>query len=299
VMFVIFLGTGNALPSIDRANTMLALLAHPDDPAVLIDCGGDPYRALCRSGLNAERISDIIITHAHIDHIGGLPSLIESFRIAGRTTPLHIYGLPQVLETAKALFQAFAFELTLDCWPFSIELHEWQAEQTHQIGVFTVTTMVTEHSVPSVGLRVACRDVANSPIFGYTSDTVAIPALHEIAQGADFFVAEATYSQGMEEDARHVHHMTAQQAAEIAANGQATTLGLVHLSVSHEEERAVIQEAHQSFKRTIIVPHDQDIYLVDHARTRRIRRLLGATLRKQDASRHWKNLVPSARVAGI
>lgn len=272
-MYVAFLGTGNALPSIDRANTSLALLAQPTGQAVLIDCGGDPYRSLCRANLDAGRISDLIITHAHIDHIGGLPSLIESFRIAGRTTPLHIYGIPQVLQTSRALLEAFHFELTLDHWPFPIAFHEWEAGQTHVVGDFIVTTMTTEHSIPSIGLRVAINNNANGPIFGYTSDTSTTPTLAPIAQDTAFFVAEATYLRGMEDSARQARHMTAYQAAEIAANNHTNTLGLVHLSATHIDERIVVREARQAFRGAIIIPHDQDVYQISQKQVRRLRRL--------------------------
>jgi ribonuclease Z len=271
-MFVVFLGTGNALPSLDRANTALAVVAAPGRRAVMIDCGGDAYRQLLRAGLHAESVSDLIITHAHIDHIGGLPSLIESFRIAGRTSPLHIYAIEQPLQVARELLRAFAFELTLQHWPFPVELHLVQTGHAEQIGDFTVMPMPTDHTVPSIGMRMTATATPDGPVFAYTCDTRTAPMLADIARDATFFVAEATYFQGHEEVAQLVGHMTARQAAEVAVAGEAHALALVHLSVPNTLENNVQREARTAFRHEVFVPRDLSVFRVER-RVRRMARL--------------------------
>jgi ribonuclease Z len=272
-MFVIFLGTGNALPAVDRANTSLALLAAPQARAVLIDCGGDPYRGLLRVGLETEKISDIIITHAHIDHLGGLPSLIESFRIANRKSPLTIYANAFSRRVIDALLTAFSFELTLNEWPFSVIIKDFCPGNTQIIGDFTITAMETEHSVPSMGLRVSVTNLPQSPIFAYTSDTRDCPQLSRIAANADFFIAEATYLRGNEDAARVVSHMTVAQAAEFAKCGQSRSLGLVHLTVNHNEEHKVLREARSVFGGHVIIPRDGTIVEITQRHVKTVRHI--------------------------
>lgn len=72
---VIFLGTAAALPTGDRSNTALAIPAEAGSSGLLVDTGGDIYPALCRAGLAQDALSDLFITHAHIDHIGGATQL--------------------------------------------------------------------------------------------------------------------------------------------------------------------------------------------------------------------------------
>lgn len=257
-MYVVFLGTGNALPSVERANTALAVAAGRGAHATLIDCGGDPFRNLLRAGVDAARLDDVIITHAHIDHIGGLPSLIESLRIAGRTAPLRIFGNAHVLQVIRGLLEVYAFELTLDNWPFPLTFHEIAAGERQAIGAFQVEVCATEHSVASVGLRLAANGNPQT-LLGYTSDSLHSPLLGAIAQDAPLFIAEATYSQGHEEEARLVHHMTITQAATIAAAAHASALALVHLSMPAAREREIRHEAQHHFKGQVIVPHDGQI----------------------------------------
>src|SRR5438477_12777210 len=113
---LMFLGTAPALPTAHRTNVILAVTGENAEGSLLIDCGGDTYGALLRAGLGPDALGDLFITHAHIDHIGSLPSLIESYRLGGRARPLHIWALPEVIAVAQKLITAFDFELHLDNW---------------------------------------------------------------------------------------------------------------------------------------------------------------------------------------
>ncbi len=114
---LIFLGTSAALPTAERTNALIAVIPDTQPAGLLIDCGGDVYSALQRARLGPDAIGDLLITHAHIDHIGSLPSLIESLRLGGRTTPLRIYALPEVIEVARRIVQVFDYDYTSDTQP--------------------------------------------------------------------------------------------------------------------------------------------------------------------------------------
>ena len=58
----------------------------------LIDCGEGTQVQLRKSKIKFSRIDHILISHLHGDHFFGLPGLISTFRLLGRTNELHIYG---------------------------------------------------------------------------------------------------------------------------------------------------------------------------------------------------------------
>ncbi len=99
---LLFLGTAAALPTARRTNSIIAITGENGKGGLLIDCGGDTYGALLRAGLGPNDLDDLFITHAHIDHIGSLPSLIESYRLGGRSKPLRIWALPEVMAVARS-----------------------------------------------------------------------------------------------------------------------------------------------------------------------------------------------------
>src|SRR5260370_32476069 len=107
---LICLGTSAALPTAERTNALLAVMPDTQPAGLLIDCGGDVYAALQRARLGPDAISDLLITHAHIDHIGSLPSLIESLRLGGRTTPLRIYAPPEGIGGARRIGPVFDYQ---------------------------------------------------------------------------------------------------------------------------------------------------------------------------------------------
>lgn len=252
---VIFLGTAAALPTSDRGNTALAIPAEVGSSGLLVDTGGDIYPALCRAGLAQDELGDLFITHAHIDHIGSLPSLIESYRLGGRHTPLHVYGLPEVIETAKQIVAVFGYELTMDSWTFEVTYTAVEDGQQITLGGLPATIARVDHTLPCAGFRLS---LPNGD-FAYTSDTQPTPAIQRLAKGARALVTECTYLNESANYARVSRHMTALEAGQQAAACGVDVLALVHLGVaSGWTPEAARAEAAQAFAGEVLAPSDGD-----------------------------------------
>jgi ribonuclease Z len=254
---LIFLGTASALPAADRGNTLLAVAPVAADEWLLIDCGGDPYRALVGAGIPPDGVRDLVITHAHIDHIGGLPSLIEGLRLGGRhNVPLHIWALPEVLEIARRLLDLFSYELTLDKWPFPVTLHAIEPGSALSLAGIPARTARMDHAISSVGVRL---DLPGGPIC-YSCDTQPTPALPQLAHGVSLLITECTFLQQNVGFARMSKHLTAIEAGQQAAAAGARTLALVHLGVAEgwPAEQARI-EAATAFGGRIFIPEDGEV----------------------------------------
>ncbi len=98
-MEVFFLGTNASTPH--KYRFLPSIVVRRRGKLFMFDCGeGAQYRFL-RSGLGVNKDMKIFITHMHGDHYFGLPGLIQTLALLGRTKPLYIFGpktLGDVLE---------------------------------------------------------------------------------------------------------------------------------------------------------------------------------------------------------
>ncbi len=251
---LIFLGTAAALPTADRTNTTLAVLPDDSPGGLLIDCGGDVYSAMLRAGLSPDAVSDLLITHAHIDHIGSLPSLLESLRLGGRRTALRIWAIPEVLTIARQIVEVFSYELTLEQWTYDVSFAPIQPNQSLTLGGVRVRTAAMDHSVPSIGVRM---ELPHGPV-AYTSDTQPHPAIRDFGRGARMLITECTFLRTHEAAARASKHMTAFEAGQQAAICGVETLALVHLGGGWSVDEAR-NEVAASFSGSVLIPADGDI----------------------------------------
>jgi ribonuclease Z len=93
-LHVILCGTAAALPDPNRAGPCAAVIA--GGQFVLFDAGPASWRVVDRLNLPTAKLSAVVITHLHSDHIGGLGEAIEQSWINGRAAPLNVYGPPGI-----------------------------------------------------------------------------------------------------------------------------------------------------------------------------------------------------------
>jgi len=96
--------------------------------------------------------------------------------------------------------------------------------------------------------------------FVHIGDAGATENLVEPCRGADALVIEATYTSDEADLATRFGHLTATQAAELAAEAEVQNLFLVHISRRHDA-RDLLREARAIFPNTV-VPRDLDQYRI-------------------------------------
>lgn len=231
------LGTGAAFSDAHRTTTMLAF--SDTDSTLVVDCGGDVVQRMLAAGIDLTTLSALILTHEHIDHVGGFPLFMERIWLGGRRDPVPVYGIEPALDQARRCFETF----DTSRWEGLPEVH-WipfpEDEETLVLanGTWEVTASPGIHSVPVVGLRVVSRRTGG--VAAYSCDTEPAPAIACLAHQADILVHEATGD--------FSGHSTALQAAEVAAQAEVGRLLLVHLPPGLSDED--LADARQAFART-------------------------------------------------
>lgn len=99
---ILFLGTSASAPSVYRGLTANVVLA--GEHRFLIDCGEGTQRQILRSGIGFKKLTKILITHSHLDHILGLGGLLSTFvRWEGGINEIEIWGGKPALDRIQSL----------------------------------------------------------------------------------------------------------------------------------------------------------------------------------------------------
>ncbi len=144
---VTILGSNSALPTSERNPTAQVLNA--SGRFFLIDCGEGTQIQLRRNRVHFGKIDHVFISHLHGDHVFGLPGLISSFGLLGRTKDLHVYAISDLEEVLGPLINYFSRDL-----PFNVIYHHINAKKVEIIyedAGMEVSTFPVEHRVPTVG----------------------------------------------------------------------------------------------------------------------------------------------------
>lgn len=248
-MRVTLLGTGAPLNP-TRA-TMGILVDAPGCQPLLIDtCGGmELARRLAAVGRQLDEVENVLLTHRHLDHAGGIGALLLARR------PIVLHSCADGLAGAAALMQAVFPE-----WSSApAATHALTAGQTTRIGGLRVELFGMEHRVPTLAVRVT----AGGRTFAYSADGLPIDAMVDCARGADLFAGDAmaATAQGASvvERLRETMHPSAGEAAAIAARAGARALALVHVS-RFADEALMLEEAGAAFHGELTLPDDGRVY---------------------------------------
>ena len=85
-----FLGTSASVPSVERNHP--ALLVEAAGKRILVDCGEGTQRQLLRSGAGFRRLDRILLTHAHLDHVLGIPGLFSTLGLRQNADTMTLHG---------------------------------------------------------------------------------------------------------------------------------------------------------------------------------------------------------------
>jgi len=294
---VIFLGTSDGIPSAKRNHT--AIFLDYKDENILIDCGEGTQRQFRKADLNPCKLTRILITHWHGDHILGIPGLLQTLAFSGYNKTLYIYGPKGTKKYLAEILRCFIF---VDKIKIKIEEIDKKGKFA-ETDDFYLTSEKMSHGAPCNAysfvkkgkLRIdknklektklpkgpllqklkEGKDIiyegkkylakkltyfADGKKVSFILDTSFNKQIVPFVKNSDLLVCEASFSNELEKKAFEHKHMIAGQAAEIAKKSNSEKLFLTHLSQRYEKDpKVILNEAKKIFKNSYLAEDLQEV----------------------------------------
>jgi len=275
---VVLLGTGTPGADPDRSGPATAIVV--DDTPYIIDFGPGVARRAAGAvakGVNALRLANIKVvftTHLHADHTAGYPDLLITSWVAGRSSPLEVYGPRGIRAMTDAVLTAYHVDVEDRLkarGEVSVNLvnaHEIVPGIVYKDAKVTVTAFPVKHgNLEAYGYRFDTPD-RSVVVSGDTSPTESVV---EHCNGCDVLIHEhysmASFAQvdSRWQQYRLRHHTSTQQLAELATRARPRLLILYHRSNpgvrgASAPEAPVLSEMGNFYKGKWVSGRDLDIH---------------------------------------
>lgn len=286
---VTFLGTADSIPTAKRNHT--AILINFNDENVLVDCGEGTQRQFRKAKLNPCKVTRILISHWHGDHVLGLPGLLQTLAFSNYNKTLFIYGPKGTKNFMQELFRVFAFsgKIKLKVEEVSgkfFETKDFYLEAKSVIhgipcnaynfvkkGQIKIDkNKLKKSKLPSGPLLQKLKHGKNISYLGkkYLAKnltyeegdkkiSIVLDAsyhknLISFARNSDLFICESSFGSELEDKAEEYKHLTAKQAAKIAQNSNSKKLILTHISQRYDKNpKKILNEAKKVFRNSFLV----------------------------------------------
>ena len=180
---VTVLGCGSATPTLRHAPT--AQVINHNEQLFLLDCGEGTQLQLRRYKIRFQRINHIFITHLHGDHFLGLPGLLSTMHLLGRSPDLHIYAhrdLQKAIELQLEISHArLRYEIIWHELNFKEKTTIFESDQ------LLIESFPLTHGIPCCGYRISEKPKSlnmRPTVIGKYG--IPVPRIRQIKSGADY-----------------------------------------------------------------------------------------------------------------
>ena len=269
-------------------NASSILLTHNEEN-ILIDCGEGTQRQLRLADISPTKITKILISHWHGDHILGLPGLILTLGASEYSKTLEIYGPKGTKKFMKNIFKSFIlknrinmniYEInkegpfletkdlilsnvnlnhTSTCLGYVIKEKDKRKMKLTYLKKFGLTrdpilgSLQKGKNITYKGHKILVKDATTlvpGKKISIISDTTPTSKIVKAVKDSDLLITESTFTSELKDKARLFKHLTSEDAANIAKKSKSKKLMLTHFGKRYNSSSPMLKEAKKTFKNT-------------------------------------------------
>ncbi|MAF50864.1 MAG: ribonuclease Z [Nanoarchaeota archaeon] len=285
-MKLTFLGTSSMIPTKDRNHSSIFL--QYENEGILVDCGEGTQRQLRLASIQPSKITKLLISHWHGDHVLGIPGLLQNLKANNYTKTLEIYGPKGSKKYLEHMLQGIAVAGVI-----KYKLKEVTSGTICKEKNFTIETLKLNHIVPCQGYSFQENEklkinldylkkynLSQHPILGklqqgkdiiynkkrilaknatikvkgkkitFILDTAPCKNAEKLAKNSDLLITECTWDKSLKDLVKKRKHLTTELAARLAKKSKSKELILTHFSQRYSNVTKLEQEAKKIFKNT-------------------------------------------------
>lgn len=185
---ILFLGTSASAPSAKRG--LSGQIVSHNEHRFLIDCGEGTQRQILQSGVGFKRLTRVLLTHGHLDHILGLGGLLSTFLKWEAIEELEIFGGRTTLDRVHSLL--YDVVLRGNQPPMPLKFHEIKPGTFFEADDFTVGAFPVTHRGPDC-LGYVFEEKPRRPFLAQRADKLGVPfgpERRELVAGVEIVLAD-------------------------------------------------------------------------------------------------------------
>ena len=143
-MEIIFLGTSSMVPTKERNPS--SIFINYNNEGILVDCAEGTQRQMKITGIKLTKITKILISHWHGDHVLGLPVLLPYLSASDYNKTQKILGPKGTKKYFQALTKTFLANRSV-----KMEINEIAKKKFFENDDFMLEALALEHGTPTLG----------------------------------------------------------------------------------------------------------------------------------------------------
>jgi ribonuclease Z len=289
---LVVLGTASQVPTRHRNHNGYVL--RWDAETILFDPGEGSQRQMLRAGVAASELTRICVSHFHGDHCLGLPGVVQRLSLDRVPHPVHAHfpaggaeyfdrlrhassfhetaevrAEPvaldgQAIATSAGTLEARRLRHPVETYGFRLVEPDGRRMLPDRLGAYgiagpAIAELIRAGHLDFDGRRVpldAVSEPRRGQRFAFVMDTGLCDNVYALAEGVDLLVIESTFLTEDAALAAEVGHLTAAQAARVAAESGVRRLVLTHFSQRYLGPERFAAEAREHFSGELVVAED-------------------------------------------